>query len=143
MNVAALAERLDEGRVSGQMGHDPKLDLGVIGHQEDPALPWNEAGADRFSPGGSHGNVLEVWLGRAEAPGGCASLVEAGVDTASPSVDPFRKGVDVGALQLLELRYSRINRGKSCPMAASCSRTRRGGRAVLFSEEGRGSSRTE
>src|SRR4051794_17612148 len=103
MNVAALAEGLDEGRVSGQMGHDPQLDLGVVGHQEHPALPGNEAGADRFSAGGSYGNVLEVRLGRAEASGGRAGLVEAGMDTAGPSVDPFRKGVDVSALQLLKL----------------------------------------
>src|SRR6185295_11729548 len=103
MDVAALAERLDEGRVLGEVGHDPKLDLRVVGHQEHPTLPGYETGPDGLAPRRADGNVLEVGLSRAEPAGSGSRLVEAGMNPPGPAVDPLREGVHIGALQLLEL----------------------------------------
>src|SRR6476620_12640697 len=85
------------------MRHDPEFDLRVVGHQENPAFPGNEPGADGFATGGSDRNVLQVGLGRAEPSGGRTRLIEGRVDPASAGVDPLRQRIDIRALELLEL----------------------------------------
>ena len=88
---------------SGEVGHDPKLDLGVVGYQEDPALPGDEARPDGLAPRGAYRNVLEIGLRRAEPAGGGAGLIEAGVDPPGAAIDPLRQRVHIGVLQLLQL----------------------------------------
>ena len=34
VDIAALTEGLDEGRIAGEVRHEPQLDLRVVGHQE-------------------------------------------------------------------------------------------------------------
>ena len=85
------------------MRHEAQLDLGVVGHQEAPAGPGDEALADGLTPRRTDGDVLEIRIRGAEPAGGGAGLVEAGVDAAGAPVDGGRQRVHVGALELLQL----------------------------------------
>ena len=103
VNVAALAERLDEAGIAREMRHEAQLDLRVVGDEELPAAPGDETAADRLAARGADRDVLEIGLRRAEPAGGGTGLVEAGVDAAGVPVDPGRERVHVGALELLQL----------------------------------------
>ena len=85
------------------VGQDAQLDLRIIGRQERPA---REAGDERLADLaavlGAHGDVLQVRVGGAEPARRRDDLVERGVD-AAVLVGQGRQGVEVGALELLQL----------------------------------------
>src|SRR5689334_10266661 len=105
-------KRLDEGRIAVKVGHYPELDLRVIGDQKDPAGARNETGSNGLAARGSYRNVLQIGLRGAQAPGGGSGLIEARVDASSLSVHPLRQGVDIGALELLQLTVLENETGK-------------------------------
>ena len=81
VEVAAGLERLDQQLVLGEVGHDPHLDLAVVGrHQGLEALAHHEALADPAPLLGADRDVLQVGLGAGEPAGRRDGLVERGVD---------------------------------------------------------------
>ena len=65
VDVAALQERLDEGRVAREVRHEAQLDLRVVGDQERPSpRARDEPAPDRLAPRGADRDVLQVRLGR-------------------------------------------------------------------------------
>jgi hypothetical protein len=85
------------------MSHHPELDLGIIRDEKDPSRSGHESGPNRLAPSGADRDILKIGLGRTEPSSGGPRLVEAGVNAASLAVDPLRQGIDVGALELLQL----------------------------------------
>ncbi len=77
VDVLPFEEGLDERGVARQMGEDAELDLGVVGGDEDMAGVGDEGLADVAADLGADGDVLEVGVAGAEAPGGGDGLVEA------------------------------------------------------------------
>ena len=83
VEVAAGAERLDQAGVLGQVGHDPHLDLAVVGRQQrGVALADDERLADPAALLGADRDVLQVGVGAGEPAGRRDQLVERGVDAA-------------------------------------------------------------
>ena len=102
MDVRSAVEALDHSLISGHVGQQAQLDLGVVrvhqhlagrGHKHLPQL-GAQLGAD--------GDVLEVGLGGGEPPSGGDGVLEAGVD-APVGGDDFAQAVGVGRFQLGEL----------------------------------------
>ena len=103
VHVRAGGEGVHQLRIVGQVREDAKLDLRVVGAEDDPARRRDEGRADRPPELGADGDVLQVRVGRRQTPGGGDGLVEAGVDPAGPRVDAPRERVDVRPLELVEL----------------------------------------
>ena len=83
VEVVARAERLDKSRVVGRVGHDPHLDLAVVGRdQRLVALPDDERLTDPASCLRPYRDVLQVRVGRAQPAGRGDRLYVRGVDTA-------------------------------------------------------------
>ncbi len=96
MQVLAGRERLDQPGVVGQVGHDPHLDLAVVGrHQQFEAGADGERLADAPALGRAHRDVLQVRVGGRQPAGGGDGLVERGVDAALV-VDQRQQPVDHG-----------------------------------------------
>jgi len=103
MHVLAAAEGGQQQLVAAQVGHDPQLDLGVIGRHETPAGRGDERPPDLLPLLGADGNVLEVGIGAGQAAGGRDSLVERGVQTACRGIDQRRQRVHVSGLEFGQL----------------------------------------
>ena len=100
VDVGVARERLLEVLVAGHVGEDAQLDLRVVGrHEHDVRAAGDERPPDPPAELGSDRDVLEVRVGRREAPGRGHRLVERRVQ---PPVggDECRQGVDVGRAQL-------------------------------------------
>ena len=67
VDIPALSEGGDKGRIAGEVGQKPQLDLRVVGGQEHGPRRRHERAADRLSPLGAHGDVLQVGV-RAREP---------------------------------------------------------------------------
>ena len=76
-------ESLDQRLVAGQVGHDPHLDLAVVGREQRlVAGADDERLADTAPLVGADRDVLQVGIGRGQPPGRGDGLVERGVDAA-------------------------------------------------------------
>ena len=83
VEVMAGGERLLQRGVAGQVGHDPQLDLAVVGgEQRLVAAADHEALPDPAALLGADRDVLQVRVGGREPPGGRDHLVVGGVDPA-------------------------------------------------------------
>ena len=103
MEVGALSEGIDQHRVVCQVREHPELDLRVVGgDQHVPRI--SDDGAPDFASGfRAHGDVLQIRIAAAQAPGCRNRLVERRMQPAGLRVDELRQRVDVRAFQLLEL----------------------------------------
>ena len=102
VDVVAALERLHEPLVPGVVGQDAQLDLGVVGGEQHAALRGNEHLADPHPLLAADRDVLDVRIGRREAPRGGAELVERRMDPTRPLVHQGRQRDDVGGEQLRE-----------------------------------------
>ncbi|KAG1323019.1 hypothetical protein G6F63_013160 [Rhizopus arrhizus] len=100
VHVGALLAGAHQARVLGQVGHDPQLDLRIVGRQQLAALRRHERAADAAAVLGADRDVLQVRVRRGEAAGGGTGLVVAGVHAAGVRVDHLRQLVGVGTAQL-------------------------------------------
>jgi hypothetical protein len=83
VQVLAGREGLLEPGVVGQVGHDPHLDLAVVGgHQALEARPGDEALADLAALLGADRDVLQVRVVAGQPPGRGDHLLEGRVDAA-------------------------------------------------------------
>jgi hypothetical protein len=85
------------------VGGEAKLDLAVVGREDDIAGLGDEGVADAAADLGSDRDVLEVGVGRGEAAGLGARQRVAGVDPAGFLVDLLLQRVGVGRFELGEL----------------------------------------
>ena len=60
VHVGALLEGTHQARVLGQVGHDPQLDLRIVGRQQLEALRGDERAADAAAILGADRDVLQV-----------------------------------------------------------------------------------
>ena len=100
----AFQERVYQRRILGEMGEDAKLNLGVVGGEQEPRVAVHSGRAEGLPHLAAQlradGDVLEVGVVAGDASGGRPRLVVAGVDAAGAGVDEGGKGIDVGGLQL-------------------------------------------
>ena len=102
MNVFALLKRFEQSFVSREMGHDPKLDLRVVGSDELVSLGRNKGlpyTASLFAP---DGDILQVGFRRGQSTGSSDSLMVGRVYPAGTMVNQLRQRVGVGRLQLAQ-----------------------------------------
>ena len=102
VDVFAVAERVDQRLLPGEVRQDAQLDLRVVGRDQHVARLGDERAPDLAADVGPDRNVLQVRIAAAQAPGRGHRLVEAGVHAAGVGIDERRQRVDVGALQLLQ-----------------------------------------
>ena len=100
--VVSLAERLNHVLVAGEVSHDAKLNLRVVGREEELARFGDEALSNLLAVLAAHGDVLQVGVGRGEAARCRYSLIERGVDMSGAWVDELGQRVDISAEQLLQ-----------------------------------------
>ena len=110
-NVLAAAERLEERRILRVVREDAELDLRVVGGEDPRARRRHERRADAARELRADGDVLEVRVGRGEAAGRRAGLVERRVD-AAVRADELGERVDVGPLELRERAVLEDERGE-------------------------------
>ena len=79
MDVVAAAEGLDQQRVAREVRQQAQFDLRIVGGEQDVAGFGDEGGANSRAEFGADGNVLQIGIGRGEAAGRRAGLVESGV----------------------------------------------------------------
>ncbi len=97
VEVLAGGEGLDQCLVLGEVGHDPQLDLRVVGgEQRLVALADDEGPADHPALLGADRDVLQVRVLRGEPAGGGDHLVEGGVDPPGRG-DRLEQALDGGA----------------------------------------------
>ena len=77
--VVALAESLNHVLVAREVSHDAQLYLRVVGREEEAARLGYETLAYLLAVLAAYRDVLQVRVGRREAPRGCNRLVEGGV----------------------------------------------------------------
>src|SRR6185437_15540822 len=87
VNVAARAKRRHEGLVAGEVREQSQLDLGIVGGDEAPAGPGNEAATDVAAQFGPDGDVLQIRIARRQASRRGDRLVEGRVDAVRLGVD--------------------------------------------------------
>ena len=103
MHVHALAEGTDHVLVSRNVRQKAKLDLGIVGVDDDVVLLLGqEEAAQLASELSANGNVLQVGLGGGKTPRGRSRLLEGGMH-ASMLICHLEQSVGVGALELGEL----------------------------------------
>jgi len=83
-------ERGLERRVAREVGEHAQFDLAVFGGDEHAAGSGHETLRGSRDRGHSSGDVLQIRLVRAQAPGLGAGLAKTGVDAAGLSVDVIR-----------------------------------------------------
>jgi hypothetical protein len=102
VNVLALAERVDEGLLAGEVREHPQLDLRVVSRDEHVSAFGDEGAPDLAADLGPDRDVLQVGVAAAQ-PSCCRDgLVEARVHAPGVGVDQGGQRVDIRALQLLE-----------------------------------------
>ena len=69
VDVDAVLEGLLQRGDVGDMGEDAQFDLGVVEADQDAALGGHEGLADAAAFLGADGDVLQVRVGRGQAPG--------------------------------------------------------------------------
>ena len=74
----------------------------VVGREEEAAFVGDECLAYFFSVLIADGNVLQVWIARTEASGGCNRLVERRMYPPRVWIDKLGKGIDIGSEELFE-----------------------------------------
>ena len=88
MNIRSALESLDHMRVTAQVGHDTKFDLGVVGREEEAIrIVRDKCLTDLTTQIVPYRNVLQVRIGRAEASGRCYRLVERGMYLSGLRID--------------------------------------------------------
>jgi hypothetical protein len=100
VNVEAFAEGFLQRLDIGDFGEQPQLDLRIVGGDELVTVDGDEGTADLAALLGADRNVLQVRLGRGEAPGGGGGERIAGVDAMGLRIDVTRQGVGVGRFEL-------------------------------------------
>jgi hypothetical protein len=104
VHVLLRGERVEQPLVAREVGHDPQLDLGVVGHQQlVEALPRHERPPDLASLVAPDRDVLQVRVRGRQAPGRRDRLRQRRVDATRGRVDQRRQRVHVGRQQLAEL----------------------------------------
>ena len=103
VDVLARAERLLELRHVGHVRGEPKLDLAVIGAQQDMSRIGDEGVADLAPDLGPDRDVLQIGIVRRQPPGLRPGQREAGVDPAGLGIDLRLQRVGVGRAQLGQL----------------------------------------
>ncbi len=99
VNVAVLAVGLDQCFIARHGRQDAELNLRVIRIRKNKALPGNKHFADGSSLLGPHGNVLEIRVRRADAPGCRNGLMEGRMDALIPGDIPGQS-VRIGGFEL-------------------------------------------
>jgi hypothetical protein len=97
------AKALTQLRDLGDMGEDAQLDLRVVRRHEPMPRRRHEGGADAPALLGAHRDVLQVRLGRRQAPGGGRRERVRGVDALRLRMDEARQRIRIGRLELGEL----------------------------------------
>ena len=88
VDIRSALESLDHMRVTAQVGHDTKLDLGVVGREEEAIrIVRDKCLTDLTAQIVPYRNVLQVRIGRAEASGRCYRLVERGMYLSGLRID--------------------------------------------------------
>ncbi len=87
----------------GDMGKDAQFDLGIVEADEEAAFRGHESLTDAAAFLGADGDVLQVRVGRGEAPGVGPGDRVGGVDAARIGVDRLLQGVGVGRFELGDL----------------------------------------
>ena len=87
MNVLVARERREQAFVAGQVRHDPKLDLRVVGGEQLEARRRDERLADAAAFGGADRNVLQVRVGRRQPARRGDGLVVRRVDALGARID--------------------------------------------------------
>ena len=102
VDVLVGGERAQQSLITRQVRHDPQFDLRVIGRQQQMAGGRDESLADAPSLGTADRDVLQVGIGRTQAPGRRHRLVVRGVHAPRRGVDLQRQFLGVGRAQLGE-----------------------------------------
>ena len=102
MDVLASVERLNQCRVFGEVGQNPKLDLRVVRRQKGPVRCSlsDERLTHLTSKLGSHRDVLHVGVVAGHPTCRRAHLVVLGVNPARVSVNQPRQGIHVSGFDL-------------------------------------------
>src|SRR5580704_14700553 len=103
MDIVAAPESFDQQRIAGVVREQAKLDLRVIGGEQDVAGLNGEGGPDLAAEFGADGNVLQVGVGGGQASSGGAGLIESGMETPGGWTEQCGKSIDVGRFELREL----------------------------------------
>ena len=101
MDVLAVAEGFQQGRILRDMGQHAQLHLRIVGRDQQTARPGDEAGAHALAQRPAHGDVLQIGIAGGEPPRGRGLLVEGGMDAAL-RVHQARQGIEIGGTHLLQ-----------------------------------------
>ncbi|MNV92691.1 hypothetical protein D3C71_1873110 [compost metagenome] len=102
MHVKPVAERVEQGLVTREMGHDAQLDLRIVGTGNELALGRNKGFADAAPFGSAHGNVLQVRVVAGQAPRHRHGLCIVGMHPAITWQGHLGQLVGIGSLELGE-----------------------------------------
>ncbi len=80
VHVEVVAECPEKPLVAGQVRHDAQFDLRIVGGQQHVAIRRHECLANLAALGRADRDVLQVRIGRRQAPGGGNRLVIGGMD---------------------------------------------------------------
>ena len=69
MNVAVVAEGLDQVLIAAEMGEKPQLDLGIVAGEDAVMLRVgrHEGGTDLFADFGADGDILQIRVAGTQA----------------------------------------------------------------------------
>src|SRR5579864_1859545 len=103
MNVIAAAECLNQQRVLRKMRQQPKLDLRIVGGEQQMPRRGSKGSANLAPKLGAYRNILQVRICGGEPSGCSAGLVEGSVQPSSCAVQQRRKRVHISGFQLGKL----------------------------------------
>ena len=103
VDIAIVQEGLDQGRLTGQVGHNAQFDLRIVRRKNAPARFLGPKGfANLAAQLGADGDILEIGVGAGKPPGSGHCLVERAVYAAGLGQYQDGEGVDVSGLELLD-----------------------------------------
>ena len=103
VNVLSATEGLNEDRVAGQMREDAQLDLRIIRRKKLVTRGGDERGANLAAKFRANGNILQIWIGGAEAARRGAGLREARMQAAGDGMDQAGQHVGISGFEFGEL----------------------------------------
>ena len=112
VNILPLAEGLFQCVDPRDMGQDAQFDLGIVQGYQNLALVSHEGFSDTAPIFRPHRNVLQVRIGRGQAPGIGARDDIGGVHPPRLAVDVILQRVGIGRFQLLDLAVIQHAGGK-------------------------------
>ena len=100
VNILPLSKSLQQTGIPGKVGHDPQLDLGVIGAEQAKPGFSHKSLTNAPSLFGSYGNILQIGGAGRQPPSGRHRLLIVGMDSPGLRIDHFRQGIRIGIFQL-------------------------------------------